>query len=84
LYRFVKYRIPIKEPTRKRRKLFDRLAVVNLNKQSELFEAIDDKEIESIIQEQIHRNNPKVRKRWQNTRAFIDYVSDISDVNLFL
>ena len=85
-YHFIKYRIPIKEPTRKRRKLFDSLAMVNLNTQSKMFENIDDKEINNIIQEQMerHHNNPTIRKRWQNTRAFLDYVSDVSDVNLFL
>jgi hypothetical protein len=34
-HRFVKYRIPIKEPTRKRRNEFDRLAAISLNGQSE-------------------------------------------------
>ena len=31
--RFVRYRTPIKEPTRNRRKMFDRLAMVNLNRE---------------------------------------------------
>jgi hypothetical protein len=86
LYHFIKYRIPIKEPTRKRRKLFDSLAVVNLNTHSKIFDNIDDNEINYIIQEQMqrHRNNPMVRKRWQNTKAFIDYASNVSNVNLFL
>ena len=85
-YHFIKYRIPIKEPTRKRRKLFDSLAVVNLNIQSEMFDNIDYKEINNVIQEQmqIHHKNPTIRKRWQNTRAFIDYVSNVSDTSLFL
>jgi hypothetical protein len=85
-YHFIKYRIPIKEPTRKRRRLFDSLAVVNLNTHSKMFDNIDDKEINSVIQEQmqIHHNNPTIRKRWQNTRDFIDYVSDVSNENLFL
>jgi hypothetical protein len=85
-YHFIKYHIPIKEPTRKRRKLFDSLAMVNLNTQSKMFGNIDDKGINNIIQEQMqrHHNNPTIRKRWQNTRAFMDYVSNVSDVNLFL
>jgi hypothetical protein len=85
-YHFIKYRIPIKEPTRKRRRLFDSLAVVNLNTHSKMFDNIDDKEINNVIQEQmqIHHNNPIIRKKWQNTRDFIDYVSDISNGNLFL
>ncbi len=84
--RFVKYPIPIKEPTRNRRRMFDRLAMVNLNRQGQIFESIDDKEIEiKILQQiQIHHNNPKVKKRWENTKAFIKYVSNISDENLFL
>ena len=84
--RFVKYRIPIKEPTRNRRRMFDRLAMVNLNRQGQIFESIDDKEIENKIlqQIQIHHNSPKVKKRWENTKAFIEYVSNISDENLFL
>jgi hypothetical protein len=57
LYHFIKYRIPIKEPTRKRRKLFDSLAVVNLNTQSKMFDNIDDKEINDIIQEQMQRQD---------------------------
>jgi hypothetical protein len=84
--RFVKYHIPIKEPTRRRRKMFDRLAMVNLNRQGQIFQIIDDKEIENKIlqQIQIHRNNPKVKKRWENTNAFIKYVYNIADENLFL
>jgi antitoxin component of MazEF toxin-antitoxin module len=76
---FVKYRIPIKEPTRNRRKMFDRLAMVNLNRQGQIFENIDDKEIENKILQQIqlHYNNPKVKKRWENTKAFIEYVSNM-------
>ena len=83
---FVKYRIPIKEPTRNRRKMFDSLAMVNLNRQGRIFENIDDKEIENKILQQIqlHHNNPKVKKRWENTKAFINYVSNMSDENLFL
>jgi hypothetical protein len=83
---FVKYRIPIKEPTRNRRKMFDRLAMVNLNRQGEIFENIDDKEIENKILQQIqlHHNNPKVKTRWENTKAFINYVYNISDESLFL
>ncbi len=42
---FVKYRTPIKEPTGNRRKMFDRLAVVNLTRQGQIFENIDDKEL---------------------------------------
>jgi hypothetical protein len=46
-YHFIKYRIPIKEPTRKRRKLFDSLAMVNLNTQSKMFGNIDAMKITS-------------------------------------
>jgi hypothetical protein len=83
---FVKYRIPIKEPTRNRRKMFDRLAMVNLNRHGEIFENVDDKEIENTILQQIqlHHNNPKVKKRWENIKDFIEYVSNVSDENLFL
>ena len=86
LYHFVKYRIPIKEPTRKRRNEFDRFAVVNLNRQSNIYDNVNDKEIENIIQEQIqiYRNNPSVRKKWENTRSFINYVSNALDENVFL
>jgi hypothetical protein len=85
-YRFVKYRIPIKEPTRNRRNEFDRYALVDLNRQSEIYDNIDDKEIEDIIQKQIqmHSNDPRIRKKWENTKAFMDYVSGVSDVNLFV
>ena len=63
-HHFVKYRIPIKEPTRNRRKMFDRLAMVNLNRHGEIFENVDDKEIENTILQQIqlHHNSPNVRK----------------------
>jgi hypothetical protein len=85
-YHFVKYRIPIKEPTRNRRNEFDRYALVNLNRQSEIYDNIDDNEVEDIIRKQIqmHRNDSRVRKKWENTKAFMDYVSGVSDVNLFL
>ena len=80
-YHFAKYRIPIKEPTRKRRKLFDRLAVLNLNAENNMYDNIDDREIETIIEQQIqtHHNSPTVQKRWENTRSFIEYVSKMSD-----
>ena len=83
---FVKYRIPIKEPTRNRRKMFDRLAMVNLNRHGKIFENVDDKEIDNTILQQIqlHHNNPKVKKRWENIKDFIEYVSNVSDENLFL
>jgi tRNA uridine 5-carbamoylmethylation protein Kti12 len=66
--------------------MFDRLAMVNLNRQGQIFENIEDKEIENKILQQIqqHHNNPKVKKRWENTKAFIEYVSNVSDENLFL
>jgi hypothetical protein len=85
-YRFVKYRIPIKEATRNRRNEFDRYALVNLNRQSEIYDNIDDNEVEDIIRKQIqmHRNDSRVRKKWENTKSFMDYVSGVSDVNLFL
>jgi hypothetical protein len=59
-YHFVKYRIPIKEPTRRRRKLYDRLAVLNLSKKSNIYDNVSNKEIENIIRGQIktHQNNP--------------------------
>jgi hypothetical protein len=86
LYRFVKYRIPIKEPTRKRRKLFDRLAVLNLNRENNMYDNMHDREIENMIREQIqtHNNNPTIQKIWENTKTFIEYVSRVSDENLFL
>jgi hypothetical protein len=43
--------------------------------------------IDRIIQEQIQthrRNNSTVRKRWENTRAFIQYVQHTRDQNCFL
>jgi hypothetical protein len=82
-YRFVKYRIPIKEPTRNRRNEFDRYALVNLNRQ---YDNIDNKEIEDIIRKQIqmHCNDSRVRRKWENTKAFMDYLSGTLDVNLFL
>ena len=46
-YHFIKYSMPIKEPTRKRRKLFDSLAMVNLNTQSKMFGNIDAMKITS-------------------------------------
>ncbi len=65
--------------------MFDRLAMVNLNRHGQIFENIDDKEIENkILQEiQLHYNNTNVKKRWENTKAFIEYVSIISDENFF-
>ena len=85
-YHFIKYGMPIKERTRNRRQFFDRLAVLNLSRKSEMFDNIDDKEINKVIQEQIqiHHNNPTIRKRWQNTKIFIGYASNAYDVNLFL
>lgn len=71
-YHFVKYSIPIKEQTRNRRNEFDRYALVN---QSEIYENIDDKEIEDIIRKQIqmHTNDSRVRKKWENTKSFMVY-----------
>jgi hypothetical protein len=85
-YHFIRYRIPIKDPTRKRRKSFDRLAVLNLTKESNMFSNISDEKIRDTIQEQIlmHKNNSRVRKKWENTRAFMEYTSNISDEKLFL
>jgi hypothetical protein len=89
-YHFVKYRIPVKKPTRKRRKLFDKLAILNLTTNTtndiSMFDSISDKDIENTIQEQIqtHHNNPKVRRKWENTRRFIKYTSNISDEKFFL
>lgn len=85
-YHFVKYRIPIKEPTRRRRNLFDSLAVLNLNRENNMYDNIHDREIENMIREQIqtHHNNPTVQKRWENTKTFIEYVSKVSDENHFL
>jgi hypothetical protein len=68
--------------------MFDSLAMVNLNRQGRIFENIDDKEIENKILQQIqlHHNNPKVKKRWENTKAFIEmdlmYQMKIFFVNL--
>jgi len=86
LNHFVKYRIPIKDPTRKLRNLFDRLAILNLTRASSIYDNINGKDIEDIIlkQIQIHRNNTTIRKRWENTKTFIEYMSKISDENLFL
>jgi hypothetical protein len=85
LYRFVKYLIPIKELTRKRRKLFDRLAVLNLNAENNMYDNINDREIETIIEQQIqtHHSIPTIRKRWENTKTFIEYLSKVADENLF-
>jgi hypothetical protein len=50
--RFVKYRMPIEEPTRNQRNEFDRLALLNLTEQSNIiYENIDDREVENIIHE---------------------------------
>ncbi|MGB8034265.1 MAG: hypothetical protein WCF03_10650, partial [Nitrososphaeraceae archaeon] len=89
-YRFVKYHVPIKDPIRKQRKLFDKLAVLNLTtnmtKDINMYDSISDEEIENTIQEQIqtHHDNPTVRKKWENTRIFMEYTSNISDEKLFL
>jgi hypothetical protein len=85
-HHFVKYRVPIKEPTRKRRNEFDRFALLNLNSQSSIYDNVTDKEIEKKIQEQIqiYYNNASVRKKWENTRSFINYLSHILDQNVFL
>jgi hypothetical protein len=89
-YRFVKYRMPIKDPIRKQRKLFDKLAVLNLTtnmtKDINMYDSISDEEIENTIQKQIqtHHDNPTVRKKWENTRIFMEYTSNISDEKLFL
>lgn len=62
-YNFVKYRIPIKEPTRKRRRRFDRLAALNIMRKSEFFENLPDPQIVGTIQERIqrHHNSPAIR-----------------------
>jgi len=57
-YHFIKYLIPIKDPTRKRRS-FHSLAVLNLTKKSNMFANMSDEEIRDTIQEQIlmHKNS---------------------------
>jgi hypothetical protein len=85
-YYFIKYHIPINNPTRKRRMFFDRLAILNLTRKSGIFDNIDDKEIETKLREQlqIHQNNVLIRRKWENTKSFIEYVSKVTDENLFL
>src|SRR5918996_351252 len=80
-YHFVKYRIPIKEPTRKRRRRFDRLAALNIVRKSDFFENLPDQQIIDIIQEKIqrHQNSPAIRKKWENTQKFIQQVKNIND-----
>jgi hypothetical protein len=86
-YYFIKQSIPIKNPNSDLRKVFDNLALLNLTRaKSIIYENICDNEIEGMVQEQIqtHQNNESVRKKWENTRNFMENVSNISDVNLFL
>ena len=60
--------------------------MLNLTRASSIYDNINGKDIEDIIlkQIQIHRNNATIRKRWENTKTFIEYMSKISDENLFL
>jgi hypothetical protein len=85
-FQYVKYRIPIKEPTGKRRKKFDRLAALNLTRESTIFRNIVDDEVEKVIQQEIqrHQYDPKVREKWINTLSFMKHVREISDENQFL
>lgn len=85
-YYFIKYHVPINNPTRKRRKFFDRLTILNLTRKSGIFDNINDKELENKFQEQllVHQNNVVVRRKWENTKSFIEYVPKITDENLFL
>jgi hypothetical protein len=72
---FVKYRIPIKKPTRKHRIRFDRLAGLNITKKSDFFDNLPYEQIMNIIQDKIqgHQNNPTVSKKWENTQEFIQH-----------
>ena len=85
-YHFVKYRLPIKEPTRKSRKRFDKLAALNIMKKSDFFDDLRNEQIIDIIQEKIqrHQSNPTIRKKWENTQEFIQQVQSISDESRFL
>jgi hypothetical protein len=51
--------IPVKDPTHKQRNLFDRLAILNLTKKTNIYTNITDREIENTIEEQIqtYQNN---------------------------
>jgi hypothetical protein len=85
-YYFVKNSIPIKNPNRVLTTVFDNLALLNLRAKSSIYENVADREIEAIIQEQIrvNQNNISIRKKWENTRNFIETVRTLSDENLFL
>jgi hypothetical protein len=56
-------------------------AILNLTRKSGIFDNIDDKEIETKLREQlqIHQNNVVIRRKWENTKTFIEYVSEVSD-----
>jgi hypothetical protein len=65
-YYFIKNSIPIKNPNRDLRKVFDNLALLNLTRaKSSIYENSSDREIEGMMQEQIqiHENNEGVRKK---------------------
>jgi hypothetical protein len=78
--------MPINDPTRKRRKFFDRLAILNLTKKSNILGNTDDIEIENKLQEQlqVHHNNVLIRIKLENTKTFIEYVSNVTNEKLFL
>lgn len=85
-YYFIQYHMPINNPTRKRRKFFDKLAILNLTRKSDTFDNVDDKEVENKIQEQLqgHQNSVSIRRKWENTKTFMEYVSKVTDEKLFL
>jgi hypothetical protein len=86
-YRFVRHSISLKNPcSNLKSEQPANLAVLNLTRKSDMFVNIMDNEIHDVIQDQLqkHQNNEKIRKKWENTRDFMDGIQEISDVNLFL
>ncbi len=61
------------------------LAVLNLTRPSSMFENISDSVFSNIIQFQIeHQIDESIKRKWENTKEFINFAPEISDENLFL
>jgi hypothetical protein len=84
-YHFVKHDVSIKNPCRGD-ELPEKLAILNLIRKSNKYTNTDDSKVNDIVQHQIqkHQTNEKIRRKWENTRNFINCIPEISNESLFL
>jgi hypothetical protein len=86
-YRFVRYDISTNNPCSNiRPEGAANLAVLNFTRKSNMYINIDDSKVNDVIENQmhVHLNNESIRRKWENTMDFINWISGKLDENLFL